>query len=94
MKKAQKSRIQWLKLGDDNTKFFFRAMKERLVRKNIGVLFDSQGNKLTDPQLIEQEIRLFYTNLWSKAALIGVDLEMMRRGPMQDHDTAMQSAYQ
>ena len=24
---AQKSRVQWLQLGDDNTQFFFRAMK-------------------------------------------------------------------
>ena len=30
---AQKARIQWLKLGDSNNQFFFRAIKERLAYK-------------------------------------------------------------
>ncbi|XP_021851602.2 uncharacterized protein [Spinacia oleracea] len=43
----QKSRIQWLKLGDSNSKFFFSAMKERNPRNSIDELFDSAGQKLS-----------------------------------------------
>lgn len=33
-----KSRIQWLKLGDSNSHFFFHSMKERFVRNSIDIL--------------------------------------------------------
>lgn len=34
----QKSRIQWLKLGDDNTRYFFAAMKSRKAQNQITML--------------------------------------------------------
>lgn len=43
---AQKARIQWLKLGDSNNQFFFRAIKERLADNHITVLYNARGDKL------------------------------------------------
>lgn len=44
----QKSRIQWLKLGDENNQFFFRAMKESYIKNTIDFLYNDQGEKLTE----------------------------------------------
>lgn len=78
----QKSRIQWLKLGDGNNKFFFRAVKERYIRNSIHMLYDSEGNQLTTPDDIQAEINHFYTQLLGNSAtdLLGVDLKTMRSG--------------
>lgn len=42
---SQKSRVDWLKLGDDNITFF-TAIKERNCRNKIVVLKDENRNKL------------------------------------------------
>ncbi|XP_021849287.2 uncharacterized protein [Spinacia oleracea] len=64
----QKSRIQWLKLGDSNSKVFFSAMKERYSTNSIDVLYDSQGTKLTTETEITEEIGKFYKQLVGTAA--------------------------
>ncbi|XP_056688387.1 uncharacterized protein [Spinacia oleracea] len=77
----QKSRIQWLKLGDSNTKFFFTALKERYSTNTIDMLYDSNGNKLTTASDIKENIRSFYKDLIGTAAvsLQGVDLSVVRQ---------------
>ncbi|XP_056690112.1 uncharacterized protein [Spinacia oleracea] len=74
----QKARIQWLKPGDSNNKFFFTTMKERHRRNNINILYDATGNRLTTASDIAREIRQFYTSLVGTAAssLQGVDLNI------------------
>ncbi|XP_048492328.1 uncharacterized protein LOC125493226 [Beta vulgaris subsp. vulgaris] len=42
----QKSRIQWIQVGDSNSIVFFDAMKERHARNSIDVLYSSNGTKL------------------------------------------------
>ncbi|XP_056698080.1 uncharacterized protein [Spinacia oleracea] len=59
----QKSRIQWLKEGDANTKFFFSAMKEMIARNSIDVLYSATGEKLESTDAIKEEIKGFYVNL-------------------------------
>ncbi|XP_021866679.2 uncharacterized protein [Spinacia oleracea] len=78
----QKSRIQWLKLGDSNSKLFFSAMRERNSRNSIDELFDSAGQKLSTNKEITEEIRNFYTALIGTAAssIVGIDVEVVRRG--------------
>lgn len=75
----QKARIQWLQLGDSNTKFFFTAMKERYSRNSIDILFDSTGKKLTTGEIAD-EISKFYKALMGTTAptLRGV---VVRRSP-------------
>ena len=51
----QKSRIQWLKLGDQNTNFFHKAVKARNSRKSIKTITLENGSRTTDPDAIKQE---------------------------------------
>ncbi|KAJ7009359.1 hypothetical protein NC653_000124 [Populus alba x Populus x berolinensis] len=48
----QRSRIQWLKLGDRNTKFFHRSLLHRQSRNEIHVLADETGNLIHDQKEI------------------------------------------
>lgn len=59
----QKSRIQWLKHGDDNNHFFFQAMKERVMRNSIDILYTDSGEALYKNEDIQKEIVLFYQTL-------------------------------
>lgn len=51
----QKSRIQWLALGDQNTTFYHQAVQDRAVRNNINVLYTESGEVLTEPLAIKKE---------------------------------------
>lgn len=78
----QKARIDWLQLGDSNTKFFHAYIQ---VRKNTNVihrLVSSEGVVVVQAQ-IKQEIKEFYQSLMGTAAeeLIMVDKNIMSRGP-------------
>lgn len=44
----QKSRIQWLALGDSNHHFLYSAIKERFTRNKIHMWHDEQENTITD----------------------------------------------
>jgi len=50
----EKSRIQWLKEGDRNSKFFHHSMIQRRHSNHISYLISSHGNKLTSHVDIEQ----------------------------------------
>lgn len=54
--KKQKSRVNWLKLGDQNTKFFHQKMASNRLRNKILSLTNSAGVRLEDPSSIEAEI--------------------------------------
>ena len=51
----QKSRIQWLKLGDQNSKFFHKAVKARNSRNTIKSITLENGCRIEDPASIKQE---------------------------------------
>ena len=75
----QKSRISW---RDENTHFFFSAMKSRYSSNRINSLYTADGGKLVDPVDIQNEIVGFYTGLMGTRAtqLQGIDLTTMRAG--------------
>lgn len=52
----QKSKIQWLREGDQNTSYFFKIVQGRNVQKKITSLQDANGTLLTDEQSVKQEI--------------------------------------
>ncbi|CAN1152031.1 LINE-1 reverse transcriptase homolog [Linum perenne] len=63
----QKSRENWLKLGDSNTAYFHRAVKIKQVKKQIGYLELSNGAISSNMGEITQEIVSYYMNLLGKS---------------------------
>lgn len=61
--KRQKSRVQWLALGDQNTKFFHRKMAANTMRKNILSIGDGRGNRVEDPIEVKKLVIQFYKDL-------------------------------
>ena len=51
----QKSRIQWLKLGDQNSKFFHKVVKARNSRNTIKSITLENGCRIEDPASIKKE---------------------------------------
>ena len=51
----QKSRVQWLKLGDQNTSFFHKAVKARNARNAIKVITLENGCIIEDLEAIKKE---------------------------------------
>ena len=70
----QKSRIQWLKLGDQNTSFFHKAIKAKNARNVIKVITLANGCIIEDPEAIKQEAVAHFQNL------------MYSDGPSTDHN--------
>ena len=50
------SRIQWLKLGDQNTSFFHKSVKARNSRNTITSITLETGDRIEDPDTIKQEV--------------------------------------
>ena len=59
----QKSRIKWLKEGDQNTKYFHGMMAARQKRNTISVLTDLEGHKLISYHQISNEAVTFFQKL-------------------------------
>ncbi|XP_016446644.1 uncharacterized protein LOC107771714 [Nicotiana tabacum] len=79
----QKSKANWIKLRDSNTKFFSSLIKERTQRKQIIELTSLNNKKLSEPKEIKEEIVNFYKVLMGSAShtLPVVNKITMRKGP-------------
>ena len=64
----QRSRIQWLALGDKNTKFFHRSLVHRQVRNRIHGLKDEDGTFLTDQREMGRLTVRYFQHLFSAPA--------------------------
>ncbi|XP_021743104.1 uncharacterized protein LOC110709200 [Chenopodium quinoa] len=64
----QKSMVDWIKLGDSNSHYFFSVMKHRQGRNRIDSIFTEDDFHLKDPDLIENEIVGFYKGLLGSSA--------------------------
>lgn len=62
---AQNSRVQWLKDGDKNTKFFHTYASLRRNRNNISSL-EVDGRKLSNPDEIRGEAVDYFSNLFQE----------------------------
>lgn len=58
------SRIQWLSLGDANTKIFFTATKVRKARNKIVVLQNEEGDLLHNKDDIQRRWWIFISSYW------------------------------
>ncbi|KAF8402130.1 hypothetical protein HHK36_013082 [Tetracentron sinense] len=62
----QKSRIQWLNLGDQNNKFFFNSLCARRSRNRIDTIKDSRGAWTTDPMVISASAVSYFSESLSE----------------------------
>ena len=60
----QKSRIQWLKLGDQNSYFFHKVVKARNSKNSIKSITLENGCKIDDPTTIKQEFFKHSNQSW------------------------------
>ncbi|KAH7850441.1 hypothetical protein Vadar_032955 [Vaccinium darrowii] len=61
--KKQKSRVKWLALGDQNTRFFHQKLSTHNLRSKILSLVSTTGVRLEDPKEIQKEILSYYKGL-------------------------------
>ncbi|KAL7204695.1 hypothetical protein ACSBR2_017740 [Camellia fascicularis] len=62
----QKSRVQWLGLGDRNSKFFFRTAKGNVNRGRIHSVVLPNGDRMTKSEDIHNSFVDYFTNLFGK----------------------------
>lgn len=69
----QNSRIQWLKEGERNTKFFHKAMVQHRQQNKIFSLMDQQGNRLTRKEEMENLLVQHFKGLLIEQNIIRED---------------------
>lgn len=84
----QKSRNQWLQLGDTNSAYFFASAKSRMAQNKIRNLVSSNGDMLQTEDDIKKEITCFYKQLLRSAAnhLPVINPEIMKEGQFLNRD--------
>ncbi|XP_070025730.1 uncharacterized protein [Nicotiana sylvestris] len=64
----QRSKETWIRLGDNNTKYFHLVIKHRKLKQAVTQIKDSSGNWLTYPDRIADTFVEYYENLlWREA---------------------------
>lgn len=66
----QKSRVQWLSLGDANTSYFFAHMKNRLAENTISSLATAAGITVHPQEAIEKEAYILSGTTWPECNYI------------------------
>lgn len=84
--------MQWLNLGDANTKYSHACVKGRQAHNKIKTLRSSNGVQLHDKEQVEKKILDFYKNLLDSAttSLIAVDLEVISAGKVRQREQQLQ----
>nr|XP_029146878.1 uncharacterized protein LOC114924898 [Arachis hypogaea] len=70
---CQKSREQWVKYGDRNTKFFHLQTLVRRNHNRVHGLYVRDGSWSTDPDILQKEALSFYKNLFGTMEEVEVD---------------------
>ena len=63
----QRSKVQWLKHGDQNTKFLHRTATQRKRKNFIKGLCDGNGDWQEDEDFFSTLLIDFYTNLFTSS---------------------------
>lgn len=77
----QKSRIQWLKLGDLNSAFFHASIKNRNAQKKITRLLTQIWTYTQNQEEVQQEIIQFYKQLLGSTVeeIPAIEPDVMKR---------------
>lgn len=75
-------KLDWIRQGDDNSRFFFASLKAKQNKNTIKFLQKDDGDLITDQHSIETEIMHFYKGLMGDKQNIikQIDVEAMRGG--------------
>lgn len=79
----QKARVDWLQLGDSNTKYFYAALKQRQSRNKLLAIYGEDDKLYLKPAEVRQEVERFSNQLLGTKAdvLPPIDLHTVRAGP-------------
>ncbi|XP_058727119.1 uncharacterized protein LOC131598546 [Vicia villosa] len=82
----QRTKINWIKMGDENNTYFQAYLKARGNTKSIQYLQKEDGSIVTSQKDIEAEFLRLYGGLMGKANLTihHIDVDAMRRGNQLD----------
>ncbi|GKF70466.1 hypothetical protein Tco_0203523 [Tanacetum coccineum] len=73
----QKTKIQWLKDGDQNSAYFHNSLKGRMFRSKIEVVYDSEGHKYEGDYIAPKFVDHF-------SKFLGTEYEVF---PIEDPDS-------
>ncbi|KAH0651308.1 hypothetical protein KY284_031220 [Solanum tuberosum] len=87
----QKSRVQWLKLGDDNNVYFFASMKGRKAQNQINMLTREDGTVIRDATNVTKEVVGFYQKLLGQCNkhIEATHPEVLKDGPVLTREQQM-----
>lgn len=88
----QKSRIQWLGLGDRNSRFFHRATQSRNVRNTIRKIVTADGRILTSLPEIKQEAALHFETFLNGSQQSQARLSQEELSELIDHQCSTEEA--
>ena len=84
-----KSRKNWMKLGDRNTKYFYAAAKERLARNRVLAVTDDAGNTYRGDNEIGEAAENYFTNLFKSTRTANTDYTSVLQGIQQRVTSSM-----
>ena len=61
--KRQKSRVQWLQLGDHNNKYFHKSMNQRYNSNRIKTISHRNGNTFADPESVKSYVVEYFIDV-------------------------------
>lgn len=70
--RKQKSRINWLQHGDQNTRFFHTSVMQRRSFNRISCVEDVNGVWTTDPHDIQEEFQRFFSGIFMASGNLNV----------------------
>lgn len=65
---SRKARVQWLKEGDKNTKYFHVVTAERRKKNRVDLLLDDMGKECKSEQEISEEIAKYFDTLFTTSS--------------------------
>jgi hypothetical protein len=70
----QRSRITWLKHGDQNTRYFHRKATWRVKKNKIKSLLKDDGQTVEDPDMLKEMANEYFKSMYSKEELVVPEL--------------------
>jgi len=62
----QRSKVNWIKLGDDNTRYFYSIIKHKRLQQATNQIRDKEGNMQTENTSIAKMFVEYYEELLGK----------------------------